>query len=110
MTEQLNHTNSKVVYLDFSRESMSRARHRSKFRGWSKIVWIVDWIESLPRLGLGNFDLAVSTGMLHHLKNPQAGQSAINDAQLSYGGAEIMVHGTYGRTPIYRIQKSCSND
>ena len=105
MAEQLNHTNSEVVYIDFSKESMSIAQHRSSFRGWLKIVWIVDWIEILPRLGLGNFDLAVSTGVLHHLKNPQAGLSTINDAQLSYGGAEIMVYGMYGRTPIYWIQK-----
>ena len=106
MAEQLNHTNSEVVYLDFSRESMAIAQHRSTFRGWLNIIWIEGWIESIPRLGLGNFDLAVSTGVLHHLKNPQTGLSTINEAQLSYGGAEIMVYGMYGRTPIYWIQKA----
>ena len=106
MAEQLNHTNSEVVYFDFSSTSMSIAQRRSKYRGSLKVVWIIDWIESIPRLGLGNFDLAVSTGVLHHLKSPQRGLSIVNDVQLPDGGAEFMVYGTYGRTPIYWIQKA----
>ena len=106
MAEQLNHTNSEVVYFDFSPTSMSIAQRRSKYRGSLKVVWIIDWIESIPRLGLGKFDLAVSTGVLHHLKSPQRGLSIVNDVQLPDGGAEFMVYGTYGRTPIYWIQKA----
>ena len=104
MAEQLNHTDSEAIYFDFSKMSMSIAQHRSKFRGWMKIAWVNDWIESIPRLGLGNFDFVVSTGVLHHLKNPQNGLKIINDAQLPNGGAYIMVYGWYGRIPIYWIQ------
>ena len=104
MAEQLNHTDSEAIYFDFSKMSMSIAQHRSKFRGWMKIAWVNDWIESIPRLGLGNFDFVVSTGVLHHLKNPQNGLKIINDAQLPHGGAYIMVYGWYGRIPIYWIQ------
>ena len=104
MAEQLNHTDSEVVYFDFSRTSMSIAQYRAKFRGGLKIVWVIDWIESIPRLGLGAFDLVVSTGVLHHLKSPQNGLNIVNDAQLPHGGAEFMVYGTYGRIPIYWIQ------
>ena len=105
MAEQLNHTNSEVVYFDFSRTSMSIAQYRTKMRGWLKIVWVMDWIESIPRLGLGNFDFVVSTGVLHHLKSSQNGLNIISGLQQANGGAEIMVYGTYGRTPIYWIQK-----
>ena len=104
MAEQLNHTDSEAIYFDFSKTSMSIAQHRSKFRGWLKIVWVNDWIESIPRLGLGNFDFVVSTGVLHHLKNPQNGLKTINNVQLPHGGAYIMVYGWYGRIPIYWIQ------
>ena len=104
MAEQLNHTNSEVVYFDFSKTSMEIAQHRAKFRGGLKIVWVIDWIESIPRLGLGSFDLAVSTGVLHHLKSPQRGLKIVNDAQTPDGGAEFMVYGTYGRTTIYWLQ------
>ena len=105
MAEQLNHTYSEVVYFDFSIASMSVAQYRAKFRGYLKIVWVIDWIESIPRLGLGAFDLAVSTGVLHHLKNPQNALNIVNDIQLPHGGADIMVYGTYGRTTIYWIQE-----
>ena len=90
MAEQLNHTDSEVLYFDFSKTSMEIAQHRSKFRGGLKIVWVIDWIESIPRLGLGSFDLAVSTGVLHHLKSPQKGLKIVNDAQTPDGGAEFI--------------------
>ena len=104
MAEQLNHTNSEVIHLDFSATSMSIAQYRAKMRGWLKIVWVTDWIESIPKLGLGTFDLAASTGVLHHLKSPQKGLSIVSDAQQPLGGAQILVYGAYGRTPVYWIQ------
>ena len=105
MAEQLNHTNSEVVYFDFSKSSMSIAQLKVRWRGNLKIVWVIDWIESIPRLGLGYFDFTVSTGVLHHLKKPQHGLRVVNDAQTEYGGAEFMLYGKYGRTSIYQIQE-----
>ena len=60
MAEQVYDTNSEIVYCDFSKPSMSISQLKVKMRGSSKVVWIIDWIESLPRLGLGKFDFAVS--------------------------------------------------
>ena len=105
MAEQLNHTNSEVVYFDFSKSSMSIVQLKAKWRGNLKIIWINDWIESISRLGIGLFDLAVSTGVLHHLKSPEKGLRIMNDVQTKYGGAEFMVYGKYGRTPVYQIQE-----
>ena len=56
MAEQLNHTDSETVYVDFSLTSMSIAKARAVVRKLSKTVWVVDWIESIPRLGIGTFD------------------------------------------------------
>ncbi len=40
-----------------------------------------------PRtLGLGTFDYAVSTGVLHHLASPDAGLAAIRDVLAPAGG------------------------
>ncbi len=69
MSEQVNYTNSEVVYYDFSKTSMSFTQFKVKARGSLKVVWVIGWIESIPRLGLGNFDFSVSTGVLHHLKS-----------------------------------------
>ena len=104
MAEQLNHTDSEVVYLDFSPTSMSITQYKARMRQNLKMVWVLDWIESIPKLGLGKFDFAISTGVLHHLKNPQKGSSIMSDLQLPNGGAAFMVYATYGRTPLYWIQ------
>ena len=104
MAEQLNHTDSEVIYLDFSDTSMSITQYKATMRQYLKIVWVLDWIESIPRLGLGRFDLAMSGGVLHHLKNPQKGLSVISDIQSPHGGAAFMVYGTYGRTSLYWMQ------
>ena len=105
MVEQFNHTNSEVLYLDFSKASMSVVQLKVKWRGKLKIVWVRDWIESIPRLGLGRFDFAVSTGVLHHLQSPKMGLRIVNDVQTQTGGAEFMLYGKYGRTSIYQIQE-----
>jgi SAM-dependent methyltransferase len=105
MGEQLKHTNSETVYFDFSNSSMQIAQSRAKMRGSLNIIWIIGWIESISRHGLGNFDFVLSTGVLHHLKNPQKGLNMLNDIQLEHGGASFMVYGKYGRTGIYHLQE-----
>ena len=44
MSEQLNHTSSEAVYVDFSTASMSIAQARVVMRRSNKIVWVTDWI------------------------------------------------------------------
>lgn len=106
MSEQLNNTNSEIVYYDFSKTSMSFTQFKVKQRGTGdRLVWVIDWIESIPRLGLGVFDFSVSTGVLHHLKCPQRGLNIVNDAQLADGGAEFMVYGKIGRASVYLMQE-----
>ena len=78
MAEQINDTNSEVVYYDFSKTSMSITQSKIKTRqSLQVVVWIIDWIESIPRLGLGKFDFSLSTGVLHHLKIPQKGLNIV---------------------------------
>ena len=83
---------------------MSFSQLRAKMRGGLDIVWVIDWIESIPRLGLGEFDFVGCTGVLHHLKNPQKGLNSLNEIQSENGGAEYMVYGSIGRIGIYQIQ------
>jgi SAM-dependent methyltransferase len=104
IAEQLNHTNSETVYLDFSKTSMLIAQKRAKMRNLNSLIWIIDWIENLPLLGLGNFQLVLCSGVLHHLKNPEKGLKITNDMQSTDGGADVMVYGKYGRTGVYILQ------
>ena len=73
-------------------------------RKTSNVIWVISWIEAIPLHGLGRFDLASCTGVLHHLKSPQKGLNVIKDTQTSDGGANLMVYGKYGRTGIYHLQ------
>ena len=105
LAEQLNHTNAEIVYMDFSQNSMNIAQMMTKMRKCSNIVWVRSWIEATPFMGLERFDLFVSTGVLHHLKNPQKGLRVLQDAQLPSGGALLMVYGKLGRSGVYQIQE-----
>ena len=104
MAEQLNHTNSEIVYIDFSRASMSFAQKRILMRRCSKIVWVADWIENIPRLGLSKFDLVQCIGVLHHLKRPQMGLDILKERLVQNGGLSLMMYAKYGRTGVYQIQ------
>ena len=105
LAEQLNHTNTEIVYMDFSQNSMNIAQRMTRLRKCSNIVWVRSWIEGTPFLGLERFDLFVSTGVLHHLKHPQKGLRVLQDAQLPSGGALLMVYGKLGRSGVYQIQE-----
>ena len=52
---------------------MKFAQFKEKIRRLLKIIWVMDCIESIPRLGLEKFDLITCAGFSHHLKNPQKG-------------------------------------
>lgn len=105
MSEQLNHTkNSEVVYIDFSKSSMSVSQTMVRLRNTNNTVWINAWIEEISILGLGHFDFVVCTGVLHHLKNPQRALRVIRKSQTKSGGAALMVYGKHGRISTYQIQ------
>ena len=104
IAEQLNETNAEIVYLDFSSTSMKIAKTRVKARSAYNVIWITGWIETIPKLGLGKFEMTMCSGVLHHLKNPTYGLKTLKTALLPGGGGHFMVYGKYGRLTIYQIQ------
>ncbi|HVQ99972.1 MAG TPA: class I SAM-dependent methyltransferase, partial [Mycobacterium sp.] len=60
-------------------------------------------IEELPSLGL-DFDLIVSTGVLHHLADPQAGMNAVAGCLRPDGAMGVMLYAKYGRIGIELLQ------
>lgn len=111
--EQLNHTNGEVIYLDFSRASMQVAQKRARIRRLANIIWVQSWIESIRYLGMGLFGQLQCSGVIHHLKNPILGLNILKDILSAYGGMEVMIYATYGRTSVYQMQdllKMVNND
>merc|ERR1711892_388662 len=54
MGEQLRYTNAEIVYLDFSRASMDIAQQRVNIRQLGNVQFVLDKIENIPGLGLGD--------------------------------------------------------
>ena len=104
MAEQLNHTTSEIVYLDFSTSSMKVAQARAKARELKNIVWISEGIENIIRLNLPKFDFMQCSGVLHHLKSPITGLKVLKEHLKLEGGMDLMVYGTYGRIGVYHLQ------
>ena len=104
VSEQLNNTQSELVYIDFSKNSMHLAQILIRILKTRNIIWVKDWIECVPRLGVGMFHFMISTGVLHHLKDPSKGLNIIKEAQPQNGGALIMLYAKYGRIGVYQTQ------
>lgn len=56
---------------------------------------------------LGSFDQIVTTGVLHHLPDPDAGLSALRAALQPDGAMLLMVYAPYGRAGIYMLREFC---
>ncbi len=63
-------------------------------------------IEQVNQLGM-SFDQIVSTGVLHHLPDPDAGLAALRGVLKPDGAMNLMVYAPYGRTGIYMMQEFC---
>ena len=104
IAEQLNHTDSEVVYLDFSASSTKVAQARARARKLTNIIWVTEGIENIHRLNLAKFDFMQCSGVLHHLKRPIDGLNTLKDHLQSVGGIDLMVYGTTGRIGVYQMQ------
>lgn len=105
LAEQLRYKNAEVVHIDISEASIALARQRAALRNLNNITWIHDSLLNIPKLGLGQFDLINSVGVLHHLANPSQGLAALTAVLKSTGAMTLMVYGTYGRNGVYQMQE-----
>ncbi|MGA8385670.1 MAG: methyltransferase [Candidatus Cybelea sp.] len=63
-------------------------------------------VERAAELGQ-SFEYVVSTGVLHHLPDPDAGLRALRDVLAPNGAMHVMVYAPYGRAGIYMLQDYC---
>lgn len=104
--EQLRgHDSAEIVALDFSATSLDIAKRRIAQRGLTNVKFVHASILDLPKLGLGTFDVIESTGVLHHLADPNAGLAALRDVLNPDGIMFTMVYALYGRYPVYMVQE-----
>lgn len=63
-------------------------------------------VERAGELGR-RFDLIVSTGVLHHLPDPDAGLRSLRAVLAPHGALHLMVYAPYGRAGVYLLQAYC---
>jgi SAM-dependent methyltransferase len=98
-----NNPAAKVVAVDVSQSSLNHQRYLKDKHGLANLELRLLPIEELPTLGL-DFDLVVSTGVLHHMADPLAGMKALGGCVRPDGAIGVMLYAQYGRTGVYLLQ------
>lgn len=92
-----------VVAIDVSDASLSHHRHLKEAYGLSNLELHrlpIEEVASLDR----DFDLIISTGVLHHLDDPQRGMDALAQRLRPEGVLAVMLYATYGRIGVQMMQ------
>lgn len=94
---------AKVVAVDVSQASLEHQQYLKDKHG----LWNLELrrlpIEEVPALGL-DFDLVVSTGVLHHLADPVAGLAALAGSLRPDGVIGLMLYARYGRIGVELLE------
>jgi SAM-dependent methyltransferase len=94
---------AKVVGVDISQPSLDHQRYLKDKHGLFNLELHLLPIEDLPTLGL-DFDLIVSTGVLHHMADPQAGMNALAHCLRQDGAIGLTLYAKYGRIGVEMLQ------
>lgn len=94
---------ARVVAIDVSGPSLDHHRFlKNKYRLTNLELHLLP-IEEVGTLGR-DFDLVVSTGVLHHMASPEAGMRALAARLRPDGVAAIMLYARYGRLGVEMLQ------
>jgi SAM-dependent methyltransferase len=94
---------AKVVAVDVSAASLDHQRVLKDRYGLKNLQLHRLPIEQVGTLGL-DYDLVVSTGVLHHMADPKEGMRALAACLRPDGVAAIMLYARYGRIGVEMLQ------
>ena len=98
-----NNRAAKVVAVDVSQPSLDHEKFLKDKYALKNLELHLLPIEEAPSLNQ-KFDLVMSTGVLHHMDNPNAGMKALAEVMRPDGVAAIMLYARYGRTGVEWMQ------
>jgi SAM-dependent methyltransferase len=94
---------ARVVGVDVSQASLDHQQHLKDKHGLGNLQLHRLPIERVATLGC-EFDLIVSTGVLHHMAEPLAGITALGECLRPDGALGVMVYARYGRYGVELLQ------
>jgi SAM-dependent methyltransferase len=94
-----------VVGVDISQSSLAHEAYLKDKHTLANLRLHCLSILDIEKLG-EQFDLIVSTGVLHHLPDPDAGLRKLKTVLLPHGVMSIMVYGWYRRFGVYMMQEA----
>ena len=92
-----------VVAIDVSEASLAHHAHLADRYALANLELHRLPVERMAELDR-DFDLIISTGVLHHLANPQAGMNALASILRPEGVLAVMVYASYGRVGVQMLQ------
>lgn len=96
-----------VLGIDFSETSLAAsAALKQKYKLSNLTLQRLPIEESAQALE-GSFDLIISTGVLHHLPDPDIGLKALHALLSDTGCLHLKVYAPYGRAGVYMMQDYC---
>ena len=103
----LTHPSARVVAIDISPTSLAHTEALKKKYNLANLETRQLPIESAGDLERG-FDLIISTGVLHHLADPDAGLRALRTLLRTDGVMYLMLYAPYGRAGVYMLREYCN--
>ncbi len=102
----ISHPAARVVAIDISPTSLEHTESLKQKYDLANLEVKQLPIENVADLD-HQFDMIVSTGVLHHLVDPDAGLRALRSVLKPDGAMYLMVYAPYGRTGVHMLQEYC---
>ena len=98
--------NIKLLGIDLSTTQLKMCKKRLEIHTVDDMVELKEMslLDLKPEIH-GTFDMIISSGVLHHLEDPQKGLDTLSSVLKEDGFMSLMVYGKYGRTAVYQMQE-----
>ena len=102
----ISHPAARVMAIDISPTSLQHTEALKRKYDLANLEVRELPIENVADLD-HQFDMIVSTGVLHHLADPDAGLRALRSVLKPDGAMYLMVYAPYGRAGVHLLQEYC---
>jgi len=101
----MKNPSSRVVGIDLSAASLAHEQYLKEKHDIQNLELHQLSLEDASSLGQ-SFDLIVSSGVLHHLPDPDAGLRALGEVLRPHGVIFVMLYGLYPRIGVHMMQEA----